>query len=86
MTGFIDRARHWRRRAAHLRATADRMETPSVQSNLLDMAVACENHADNIERVVFKLDSARANTATVESFQDFYTSHQAILHRRRFAG
>jgi hypothetical protein len=59
MTGFIDRATDWRRRAAELRCAADRMMTSVTRASFLDRADALEHHAENLEQVVTKFDNIR---------------------------
>lgn len=71
MTGFIDRAKDWRRRAEELRSTADGMKTKAAQASLLDMAQALEHHAENLEQTVFKfrrIREAAADTTPLHSY------------------
>jgi hypothetical protein len=67
VTGFLDKAMRWRRRAQELRMIAGKMATPAAQSGLLDMAAALEHHAANIEQIVVKFDCIRQTAAVKPS-------------------
>jgi ribosomal protein L17 len=64
MTGFIDRARDWRRRASELRRAAERMLTPAARTSLMDRAASLEHHAENLEQVTAKFRNIRETVAT----------------------
>ena len=64
MSGIMDRASDWRRRAEHLRATAGRMPTSSAQANLLDAATALDQRAADIERQMTNLRKARGSVSS----------------------
>ena len=59
MTGLLDRATDWRRRATELRRAAERMMTSVARAALLDRAAALEHHADNLEQVAIKFHHIR---------------------------
>jgi len=59
MTGLLDRATDWRRRAAELRRAAERMLTSAARSALLDRAAALEHHAENLKQVATKFHRIR---------------------------
>ena len=71
MTGFLDRAKDWRRRAADLRRAAERMLTPTTRTSLLDRAAALDHHAENIEQVTAKFRNIHETAATDEAFRAF---------------
>ena len=71
VTGFLDRARDWRRRASELRRAAERMLTPTTRTSLLDRAAALDHHAENIEQVTAKFRDIHETAATGEAFRDF---------------
>jgi ribosomal protein L17 len=71
MTGFLNRARDWRRRATELRRVAERMMTPAARNSLLDRAASLEHHAANLELVTVKfrhIHEAAADTSPLDSY------------------
>jgi ribosomal protein L17 len=71
MTGFIDRARDWRRRAEELRTIAERMVTPAARTSLIDRAASLEHHAKNLEQVTAKFRNIHETAATSRLSRDF---------------
>ena len=61
----MDRATDWRRRARHLRATANRMSASPAQANLLDAATALDQRAAAVERQMRNLRKACATGPSV---------------------
>jgi hypothetical protein len=81
VTGFLDKAMRWRRRAEELRIIASRMASPAAQSGLLDMAGALEHHAANIEQIVVKFDCIRQTAAVKPS--PFVQRRRPVPFRQR---
>jgi ribosomal protein L17 len=71
MSGFIDRAKDWRRRAAELRRVAERMLTSATRASLMDRAASLEHHAENLEQVTTKFRNIHETAATSRPLLDF---------------
>ena len=63
-------ADQWRREAADARVTADILKrhpiTKSVADDLIDLAVVCERHADELEAALLSETQPQSGTGTVE--------------------
>jgi len=71
MSGFIDRAKDWRRRAAELRRIAERMLTSATRTSLMDRAASLEHHAENLEQVTAKFRNIHETAASSGPLRDF---------------
>jgi ribosomal protein L17 len=82
MTGFIDRARDWRRRAAELRRVAERMLTPAARTSLMDRAASLDHHAENLEQVIAKFRNIHETAATSRLSRDFIPRRLALARQQ----
>jgi ribosomal protein L17 len=81
MSGFIDRARDWRQRAAELRRVAERMLTPAARASLMDRAASLDHHAENLEQVTAKFRKIRETAATSGLSRDFIPRRPALAQQ-----
>jgi hypothetical protein len=81
MTGFIDRARDWRRRATQLRRVAERMLTPAARTSLMDRAASLDHHAENLEEITTKFRNIRETAATSRLSRDFIPRRPALARQ-----
>jgi ribosomal protein L17 len=82
MTGFIDRARDWRRRATELRRVAERMLTSAARTSLMDRAASLEHHAENLEQVTAKFRSIHETAATSGLSRNLIPRRPALARQR----
>jgi hypothetical protein len=82
MTGFIDRARDWRRRATELRRVAERMLTPAARTSLMDRAASLDHHAENLEQVTAKFRNIHETAASNGPFRGFLPRQPALARER----